>query len=262
MTDEQPVLYSEDGHVAVITLNRPNQMNASSRALRAHLSDAMDAADRNHDIRVVVLTGEGKGFSAGADLNENFVDVRGTINEHILKDHKRLIDNICHSDKAYIAAITGPAAGVSMAYALACDLVVMADNAYLYSPFAALSLVPDGGGAWFMLKAFGYQRAFEMITELKRMSAAECLAAGVANQVVPADQLRTVALERAHKLANNTAPLSLKYAKKILRSAHTASRDDVSVLEADFQYVCSVSHDFKEGVSAFLEKRPPKFEGR
>ena len=261
MSDEKTVLYSEDGAVALIRLNRPAQMNASNKALRNDLRDALTRAENSEAIRVIVLTGEGRGFSAGADLTEGFREDHTTISQHILKDYKPLVDYICQSDKIFVAALNGATAGVMMAIALSCDLIVMGEGAYLYSPFVAISLVPDGGATWFMLRAFGYQRAFEMIAEGKKVSAHECLAAGVANAVYADDELRDKALERARNLADK-APLTLKYGKKLLRAAQTASREEITIMEADFQYLLSQSEDFPEGVSAFMAKRKPAFKGR
>lgn len=259
---EQTVLYFENGAVATISLNRPETMNASNYAMRGELSAAMDRAEKNPDILAVVLTGEGRGFSSGADLTEGFTKHRGSINEHILKDHARLIDNIIQSDKTYIAALAGATAGVSLAYALACDMIVMAEGAFLYSPFAAISLVPDGGATWHLYKAFGYHKAFEIMGGMRRVPAAECLAAGLVNAVVPADDLRAEAEARAEKLVTGSAPLSLKYIKKLLHRAETASREEVIRMEADFQFVCSRTEDHQEGVQAFMQKRKPAFTGR
>ncbi|MCD7107785.1 enoyl-CoA hydratase/isomerase family protein [Rhizobium sp. DKSPLA3] len=259
--ENETVIYAEFAHVALISFNRPDVMNASSYALRASLSEAMDKAEANREIRVVVLTGEGRSFGAGADLTEGFTERRGTINEHILKDHARLIDNIAQSDKTYIAALPGATAGVSLAYALSCDMIIMAENAFLYSPFAGIGLVPDGGTSWMLLRAFGYHKAFEIIADQRRVTAAECLEAGLANQVVPADTLRQTALARAEKLATQGAPLSLKYTKKILRHAMDAGREATTRLEADFQFICNASKDKAEGIEAFLQKRKPNFSG-
>jgi len=261
MTDEKTVLYKEEGAVALISLNRPAQMNASNKALRNDLRDAMTRAENSIAVRVVVLTGEGRGFSAGADLTEGFNEDHTTISQHILKDYKPLVDYICQSDKVYVAALNGATAGVMMAIALSCDMIVMGEAAYLYSPFVAISLVPDGGATWFMLRAFGYQRAFEMIAEGKKVSAEECLAVGVANAVYPDEALRDKAMERAHKLAEQ-APLTLKYGKKLLRMAQSASREDITIMEADFQALLNQSEDFPEGVAAFMGKRKTVFKGR
>ena len=262
MSAKDEVLYTEHDDVALIVLNRPKQMNASSVALRAGLRKAIDDADKNPNIRVVILTGEGRGFSAGADLTESFTEHRGTITEHILKDHKQLIDAIEHSDKTFIAAVHGPAAGVMLSYAMACDVIMMGESAYLYSPFTAISLVPDGGGTHYLLQALGYHRAFEFVVEGKRLDAKACLDAGIASALVPDDELRDKAMERAQKIARTSAPLTAKYAKKLLRFARHASRDDVTALEASYQHICSQSEDFQEGVAAFMQKRKPEFKGR
>ena len=258
---EETVLYSEDEHVALIALNRPNAMNASSRQLRAELTAAMTAAEENANIRVVVFTGEGKGFSAGADLREPFNEHYDTITEHILADHKPIVDHIASSEKTYIAALNGATAGVAVAYALSCDLVIMAESAYIYSPFAAISLIPDGGTTWFLLRQLGYYRAYQMIVEGGRLSAAECLQYGFANKVAPDSEIREQALAWAQSRATKTAPLSLRYAKQALRYAQTASLEATTIREAELQHLCDASDDFREGVTAFFEKRPPVFKG-
>ncbi|MEL6379075.1 MAG: enoyl-CoA hydratase/isomerase family protein [Pseudomonadota bacterium] len=255
------VLYREDGAIGIITLNRPKQMNAANKDLRAALSEALDRAENSANVRIVILTGEGRGFSAGADLSEGMQKEHATISQHILKDYKPLVDAISRSDKAYIAALNGATAGVMMAVALSCDLIIMARSAYIYSPFTAISLVPDGGATWFMLRAFGYQRAFEMIAEGRKMSAQECFDAGLANAVEDDDALQEKVLDRARGLSMQ-APLSLKYAKKLLRAAHYGSREEITALEADFQYILSQSADFPEGIAAFMGKRKPNFQGK
>ena len=260
--EENVVLYEEDKHVATITLNRPQQMNACSHALRTQLGEAMFRAENNTDIRVIVVTGAGRGFSAGADLTEGFTERHATISQHILKDYKSLVDHVAQSDKTYIAALHGATAGVMIAFAMACDMVVMGEGAFLYSPFRTLSLVPDGGASWYLLQTFGYHATFEMIAEGRRMDAKACQAAGLTSQIVPDDQVCEAAQKRAQELSQSAAPLSLKYAKKILRAAQNASREDITVMEAEFQHVCSQSDDFQEGVSAFLQKRSPKFTGK
>ena len=262
MSEEQTVLYSEDNHVALVSLNRPQQMNASSYALREGLAEALAKAENNPNIRVVVLTGEGRGFSSGADLSESFTEHHSTISQHILKDHKPFIDQIAASEKAYIAALNGATAGVMIGYAFACDIVMMAESAYVFSPFTGIGLVPDGGVSWFLVRALGYQRAFEVIAEHKRLTSEECLKAGLVNQVTPDDELRDAAIARAHVLANESAPLTVRYVKKLLRFAENGSREDTTILEAEFQHIVSRTEDFGEGVAAFMQKRKPEFKGK
>ena len=261
-SEEKAVLYTEDGHVALIALNRPKAMNASSRQLRADLTAAMEAAEKNDDIRVVVLTGEGRGFSAGADLTEPFTEHHETITDHILADHKPIVDFICNSNKTYIAALNGATAGVSVAYALACDLVIMAESAFIYSPFAAISLVPDGGVSWFLLQSLGYYRAYQMIIEGGRLTAAECEKIGLANKVASDEELRSAALAWANDLATKVAPLTMRYGKQALRTAQGNLLQQTIQKEAELQHLCDQSSDFKEGVTAFFEKRKPNFSGK
>ena len=258
---EPTVLYSVNGHVATISLNRPKAMNASSRQLRAELKTSMDAAEADANIRVVILTGEGRGFSAGADLTESFVEDHPTVTDHILKDHKPLIDAIGSSEKTYLAALHGATAGVSIAYALNCDLIMMAEGGFIYSPFAAISLVPDGGVSWFLVKALGYRRAYEVGVEGQRLTSAECLAAGLVNRVVSDADLREEAAKWAEHLSNDVAPLSLKHAKQAMRAALSGSLSDVQLKEAELQHLCISSNDAAEGVAAFMQKRKPEFKG-
>lgn len=259
---ENSVLYETDGHVALIVLNRPKSMNASSRSLRSGMLDAMAKAEADDNIRVVVITGEGRGFSAGADLTEPHSDYRENVTEHILLDHKPVIDAISSSTKCYIAALNGATAGISVGYALSCDLIMMAESAYIYSPFAAISLIPDGGVSWYLLKALGYQRAYQMIVECGRLTAAECLDVGIANKVVPDTKIRDAALAWAKDLSTNVAPLSLRYAKEALRAARSATCEETIHIEAKLQHQCDQSEDFREGVGAFFAKRKPEFKGR
>ncbi|MEO1041799.1 MAG: enoyl-CoA hydratase/isomerase family protein [Pseudomonadota bacterium] len=261
MSDES-VLYETHDRVALISHNRPAQMNASSKDLRLALRRAMNKAENDETIRVVVLTGEGRAFHAGADLKDEHSPDHRTISEHILLDHKPLIDNIRRSRKTYIAAINGAAAGIGMSYALACDLMMMAENAYLYSPFASIGLVPDGGACHFLLSRLGRHRAYQFIVESERLSAPECYDLGVANKVVPTDGFREAALGWARDLSTQRAPLPLRYVKSVLNSLENESYNKAVHMEAEIQHTCYNSRDKKEGVDAFFEKRKPVFVGQ
>ena len=251
-----------EGHVALIQLNRPEAMNAMNRALRSELAAAMDAAEADADIRVVVLTGSGRAFSSGTDLKEGLVGEPdfGRFDNSV-RDYKPLTDRVANSSKIYIAAINGFAGGVALGLAMGADLAVMADDATLFSPFTAIGLVPDGGASWYFLHHLGYKRAFQAIAEGTRMDAQACLEMGIVNKVVPADDLIDSAMDWAKELSER-APLALTYLKRILREAARSTPAQTARLESEYQMMAVNSDDSQEGITAFIEKRKPVWKGR
>ncbi len=259
---EPAILFSKANHVALIAFNRPKEMNSSNAQLRSELKAALEDVERDDDIRVVVLTGEGRAFSAGADLRESFTKDHPSVEQHILKDHKPLIEHIRGSKKTFIAAINGAAAGVSVGYALSCDLVTIAQSAYIYSPFAAISLIPDGGVTWHLTQYLGRARAYEMIITNGRLTAEEAFGARMVNRILPDEGFREATMEWAKTLAETIAPLSMRYAKEVVWAAAETDWDNTVNREAALQNYCVASEDSKEGGAAFLEKRKPVFKGR
>jgi 2-(1,2-epoxy-1,2-dihydrophenyl)acetyl-CoA isomerase len=160
-----------------------------------------------------------------------------------------------------IAAVNGSAAGIGMSLALQCDLMIMSDNAFMLSPFTTISLVPDGGLNWLLVRQLGYRRAFQLSVESERIDANRCVDLGLANKVVPADELVTSAIQWAEALGER-APLSLAATKKVMRHAMDNDWESSFDTEADLQDVLTRSEDNAEGVAAFFEKRPPKFKGK
>lgn len=262
MSNAPTVSYEKDGHVALITLNRASAMNAFDAEMRGALMDAQNTAEADEDIRIIVLTGSGRAFSSGTDLKEAIND-EGSLGgfDNSVRDYKPLIDNVTQSDKIYMAAINGFAGGVALNLALGADLAVMADNATVFSPFANIGLVPDGGASWELLRGLGYKRAFAAIAECTRLDSATCLEAGLVNKVVPADELVQTAMNWAKSLAER-APLSLKYTKRILREGATLSRKQTAFLESEYQNKCINSEDAPAAINAFLNKQKPNFKGR
>lgn len=261
MTEETPVVYEKDGPVGIITFNRPKALNAISGQMREELSKLFKDIEADNSIRVVVLTANGRAFSAGTNLMEDFLKDREDVTDHILRDYKPLIDAIGSSDKTYICALNGLCAGVAIGFALNCDLAVMADDAFIFMPFANISLVPDGGSSWLFLDRLGYKRAFAAILEGDRLDAQTCLEAGMVNKIVPADQVKETAIEWGKKLAS-LAPLSLTHTKRLMREAVDMSFDETVRREAEIQHICMSSEDHQEGVAAFSEKRAPVFKGK
>ena len=209
------VKYAQHDSVAVITLHRPDAMNSFNTELRAALAFALEKAHEDESVRVVVLTGEGRTFSAGADLK---VGIDRDVSEILLDEYRPIQETIAKIPKPVIAAMPGSAAGIGLSIALQCDLLIMADNAFMLSPFTTISLVPDGGMNWLLVRQLGYRRAFQLSVESERIPADRCVELGLANKAVPAEELLSAALEWAETLAQR-APLSLAATKKVMRFA-------------------------------------------
>jgi 2-(1,2-epoxy-1,2-dihydrophenyl)acetyl-CoA isomerase len=182
--------------------------------------------------------------------------------ERGIEDHyKPAYMEIVNIRKPVIACVRGGAAGGGMALAMCCDLMVMSENAYLKAVFSDLALVPDCGVNWMLPRAVGYQKAYEIAIEAQRIGAGDCLQMGLANRVVPEEELLDHTMEWAAQLARR-APLALGYTKQLMREAYTKSFADTFTAEGPVQDICMGSKDFVEGYTAFFEKREPVFQGK
>lgn len=253
------VKYEQHGAVAIITLNRPDAMNSFTSQLSFDLLEALEKAHDDDGVRVVVLTGEGRCFSAGADLKGGF-EGRSVFGK-LQYEYRPLMSAIATMPKPVIAAVPGSAAGIGLSLALTCDLLVMADNAFLLSPFTTISLVPDGGLNWLLVQQLGYRRAFQLSIEAERIDALRSVELGLANKAVPASELQSAALEWAQMLAKR-APLSLAATKKVMRHAMDHDWASSYNAEAELQQSLVGCDDNLEGVQAFFEKREPDFKGK
>ena len=252
------IKYEQADGVAVITLHRPDSMNAFNTELRAAVVDAFAKAAEDESVRAVVFTGEGRCFSAGADLKAG---IDRDVEEILQKEYRPVQEAIADIPKPVIAAVPGSAAGIGLSMALQCDLLIMADNAFLLSPFTTISLVPDGGLNWLLVRQLGYRRAFQLSVEAERIPADRCVELGLANRAVPADELQTAARDWALALSRR-APLSVAATKKIMRAATDSDWATTYDLEARYQGQLLGSEDNKEGIQAFLDKRTPHFKGK
>ncbi len=260
MSNYETIKYGQDGAVAIITIHRPDAMNSFNTQLRADLLAAFERAAGDDSIRVVIFTGEGRSFSAGADLKD-IDSAEKSVDQMLQTEYRPVLECIAEMRQPVIAAVGGSAAGIGLSFALACDLLVMADNAFLLSPFTTISLVPDGGLNWLLVRQLGYRRAFQISIESERISAERCVDLGLANKSVPADSLMDETLKWAHALAER-APLSLAATKKAMRHAASNSWASTFDVEAPLQKVLRNSEDFEEGVKSFFEKRKAHFKGR
>lgn len=246
------------GGVHRVTLNRPEMMNALNRDLRRELTAVLLAG---HAARVIVLTGAGRGFCSGQDLSDaSGLDSAGF--EAILnEEYVPMIRAITEAPVPVIAAVNGVAAGAGANLALACDLVIAAESAVFIQAFSRIGLIPDAGGTSFLPRRVGLQRAMGAALLAEPVSARQAEAWGMIWEAVPDERFAEVVAGRAAKLA--TGPTGAYAAlKQALRGAFDQSLEAQLAVEARLQGVCGASEDFREGVSAFLQKRPAQFTGR
>ncbi len=249
---------SRDGAVQTITLNRPEVLNAFNRALHASLRDALKEA-RDPEVRAVVLTGAGRGFSAGQDLTE-FREAPD-VSDALRSSYHPNVLAIRALEKPVIAAVNGVCAGAGLSLACVCDIRLAADNALFVPGFVGIGLVPDAGGTFFLNRLLGASRAFEWMSSNRRLTAAEAHAWGLVSEVVEADALHTRAAEvAAHYASLPTRGIGMT--KRLFDHATTATLEEQLEMEAQLQAAATQTDDFREGVAAFLEKRDPRFTGR
>ncbi len=259
MPDYQNVTLERDGPIAVVSFNRPDTLNAIESGIRREILEAITEVNEDDAIRVGILTGAGRAFCAGADLTEK-QDDGFDVEDMLNNQYKPALMAITEAPKPWVSAVNGAAAGVGSAFAMNCDLTVMAEDAYLYQAFAAISLIPDGGATWHLTRTLGKKKAYELIALGEKLRAEKCLELGLCNRVVPTDQLLHEAKTLANELAGK-APLSLRYAKETVNAAMSESVGETISHEARLQKICMNSEDAREGAIAFLKKRAPVFKG-
>ena len=254
----QTIEITKKDKVAVIKLNRPELLNAVNEQLVWDFQKATEDVKKDDSVRVVIITGSGRGFSAGADLSEKKGSWEGS-KDALLRGYKPFFENIINMPKPVIASISGPAAGIGAAIAMSCDLRVMSDDSYILSVFSNIALVPDGGLSWYLPKFMGFAKAYEYAIEAKKISAEECLKYGIANKVVAKDELENITLEWAIKLSKRSSQ-SLNHTKRLMRESLHIGYWDTFHNEAEIQNELTVSPQNREAVKAFLEKREPNFD--
>jgi 2-(1,2-epoxy-1,2-dihydrophenyl)acetyl-CoA isomerase len=261
MSKYEAIKFSIADQIATITLNRPEVSNAINIQMCKELLEVIRIASEDEAVRIVVITGEGKNFSSGADLSDPIISEGHKPSTLLDENFKPFIMAIYNSKKTFISAANGAVAGVSSALVMICDLTVMAEDAYLYPAFINLSLIPDGGSSWHLVNQLGYKRAYEMVVEGEKMPAATCKDLGLINRVVPSDQL----MEKTHAWARDLLkkpPLALAYTKEALQKTVYADLEQTMKIEVDIQNVLNETLDSKEGIAAFFEKRSPVFQGK
>jgi 2-(1,2-epoxy-1,2-dihydrophenyl)acetyl-CoA isomerase len=249
-----------DGAVATLTLDRPEALNALTVPVKVALREALASIAQDRAIRAVILTGAGRAFCAGQDLAEREQPDAAPLEVEVRDRYNPIIRALRSMGQPVIAAINGVAAGAGASLAFACDLRIASDTARFVLAFGRIGLVPDSGASWFLPRLVGVAKATELALLDDPVDAAEALRLGLVSKVVTASELMAEARTMAHRLAAG-APLALALTKEALERSMTIDLAEALEGEAKLQGIAGASADHAEGLAAFREKRPPRFEG-
>jgi len=272
----QETLYNVTDRVATITLNRPDKLNAWTAVMEQEVRSAMEDAERDANVRVIVLTGAGRGFCAGGDmsllsrvadhgLDESTCErVLRTARRHegVRPDFEKKYSYFPAGGKPVIAAINGPVVGLGLVITLYCDLRWASDAARFSTAFARRGLIAEYGMAWMLPRLVGLPNALDLLFSARMIDAAEALRMGLVNQVFPQDVFSDKVREHARDLASGVSPRSLRVIKRQVYGAMFQTLAEAFELSEREMLASLQSEDFKEGVAHFLEKRAPSFTGR
>lgn len=265
MADFECLLYELDTSVLTVTLNRPDSLNAFNDEMSFELQAALKQAEKDKAVRAIILTGAGRGFSAGQDLKSRSIAAnKGDIphlGDSIRKRYAPIISKLRHIEKPTIAMVNGVAAGAGASLAFACDLRVCSENAKFIQAFIKVGLIPDSGAAWLLPRLIGYGRALELALTGEAIDAPTALSIGLVNRLVADADLKAETQKLAVQLADGPTR-AIGLLKRAFNQAMTQDIDAFLDYESDLQEIAGRTEDYQEGVAAFSEKRPPAFQGR
>ena len=254
------ILLEIKNNVGFITLNRPEKFNAFNREMALLLQDKLDECDSNKEVRAIYITGTGKAFCAGQDLGEVTGENPATFDKILLEHYNPIIKRIRAINKPIVCAVNGVAAGAGANIAICCDIVVANENASFVQAFSKIGLIPDCGGTYFLPRLIGLQKATALMMLGDKVSAAEAERIGMIYQYFSADKFEEQSKEIAETLAKMPTQ-AFAFTKQALNDSMQNSLEQQLELEDKLQYKAAHTHDYREGVSAFLEKRTATFKG-
>jgi enoyl-CoA hydratase len=255
------IAYEKKENIGLLTINRPEKMNAISQELTKELSQLLDEIENDDELRVLVITGAGdKAFVAGADIKE-LVDRDARIGRRVSRERQEIFSRIENLHVPVIAAVNGYALGGGLELALACSIRICSEKAQFGAPEVKLGIIPGDGGTQRLPRLVGLGRAMEMIITGDFIDAQEAHRTGLVNKVFPSEKLMGEAMELAQKIASRP-PLAVRYAKEAVNRSQEGDSASGFALESYLHALCCTTEDKKEGVAAFLEKRKGKFKGK
>lgn len=260
MENSTSILYTQEGGIATITLNRPSVFNSFNQEMIKSLQHHLDVAAQDVSVRAVVLTGTGKAFCAGQDLGEVLEEKEIDFNKIVQENYNPLVLKIRNMDKPVVAAVNGVAAGAGANLALACDIVVAKESTNFIQAFSKIGLIPDCGGTYFLPRLIGLQKATAFMMLADKVSAAQAKEIGMIYEFFADDIFDAEVAKIADKLANLPTK-GLAYTKKLLNQTFNNSIEEQLIQEGLFQAKSGNTSDYQEGVDAFIEKRNPVFKG-
>lgn len=251
----------KDG-VATLRLNRPDVFNSFNRAMALKLQAELDSCASNDEVRAIVLTGTGRAFCAGQDLSEVTSEKLNPGFKAILEEHYNpIIQRIRDIKKPIVASVNGVAAGAGANIALACDIVIASEHASFIQAFSKIGLVPDSAGTFFLPRLIGFQRASALMLLGDKVTAEEALSMGMLYKMVSHDDLEEEVLKIANRLAVMPTK-ALGMIKELMNTSMTNTLEEQLAMESKYQIEAAQTEDYKEGVTAFMEKRKPNFKGK
>jgi enoyl-CoA hydratase len=255
------LIYKKKENIGLLTINRPEKMNAISQELTTELSQFLDEIEKDDELRVLVITGAGdKAFVAGADINE-LIDRDARLGRKVSRERQEIFSRIENLHVPVIAAINGYALGGGLELALACSIRICSEEAQFGAPEVKLGIIPGDGGTQRLPRLVGQGRAMEMIITGDFINAQDAYRIGLVNNVFPPEKLKEEAMELAQKIASRP-PLAVRYAKEAVNRSQEGDKASGFALESYLHALSCTTEDKKEGVSAFLEKRKGEFKGK